>query len=202
MMSSTQATGKRGRGRPTKLTPEVFEKMVLYQRAGLYFETAAALCGIDRTSRLHWLTRGREDLDCGRRRTLYAEFFIASEKAVAESEARDLQTIAEVGHGHEAKYDKEGHLVRPAMAPTWQALAWRLERRFPDRYGRSTVKVQGDPENPIPVKPVVEEGDPIDRVIEILGVLAESGALQAEGDPGDRPEGTGGAGPGDDAPTD
>jgi hypothetical protein len=40
-------------------------------------------------------------------------------KAVAESESRDLATILK------------------AAQSQWQAAAWRLERRFPEKYGRN-----------------------------------------------------------------
>jgi hypothetical protein len=49
----------------------------------------------------------------------YRQFADAVDQAMAESEARDLAVILK------------------AAEKNWTAAAWRLERRFPDRYGRN-----------------------------------------------------------------
>jgi hypothetical protein len=60
----------------------------------------------------------------GRGKKPYAAFSAAVEKALAEAESRDLATILK------------------ASAKNWTAAAWRLERRYPERYGRfDRVKV-------------------------------------------------------------
>ena len=99
--------------RPTKLTSEVQEQIVTAIRAGNYIETAAAYAGIDKSTLYDWLRRGARSP-----RGPYRGFSNAVKKALAEAEVRDVALIAKAG-------TKE-----------WQAAAWRLERKFPDRWGR------------------------------------------------------------------
>lgn len=98
---------------PQKLTPEVQEKIVSVIRRGNYIETAAAYAGIAKQTLYNWLRAGERDGEgpC-------YEFMIEVQKAMAESEIRDLAQ------------------VELASRDNWQAAAWRLERRFPKRWGR------------------------------------------------------------------
>jgi transposase len=106
--------------RKSKLTPEAQEKILRHLRIGAYVETAAAAAGISRDTFDNWLKRGAEG------KAPYAAFAEAVDQAVAESEARDLATIL------------------AASKTQWQAAAWRLERRFPEKYGRhDRTKVEG-----------------------------------------------------------
>lgn len=100
-------------GRPTKLTREIREKIVEAIRAGAYLETAAALAGIDRVTLHRWLKAGARQ----KRGELW-EFCNAVEKALAEAEMDDL------------------YIIKRAAQENWQAAAWRLERKFPERWGR------------------------------------------------------------------
>jgi hypothetical protein len=102
-------------GRPTKLTPEVQKKIVDAIRAGNYMETAAAYAGISKDTFYRWLRRGARA-----RNGIYKNFHDAVEKALAESEVRDVMIIAN------------------AAATDWKAAAWRLERKFPERWGKKT----------------------------------------------------------------
>ena len=106
---------KRGPGRPTKLTAEVQGKICDALRAGNYLETSAAFAGIDKTTMYAWLKKGRQA-----KRGKHREFVDAVEKAMADAEARDVALIG-----------------KAAADGTWQASAWRLERKYPDRWGRS-----------------------------------------------------------------
>lgn len=106
-------------GRPTECTPELIEKIVTYVMDGNYVETACLLAGIAKKTFYNWLKMGQEETG-----GIHAKFLHAIEKAAAWSEARDLNAIGAAGRSN------------------WQARAWRLERRFPERYGRF-VKFQG-----------------------------------------------------------
>lgn len=106
---------KKKRGAPTKLNPQIHDKIVAFVRAGSYVETAASASGISKNTFYDWLRRGAAQ-DKG----IYRDFSDAVEKALAESEIVDVDRIG--------KAAKDGQ---------WQAAAWRLERRFPDRWGRS-----------------------------------------------------------------
>lgn len=114
--------------RPTKLSPELEAQIVTLLRAGNYPETAAAAAGISRATFYNWLREGARA-----KRGVKRQFRDRVLRAIAESEALDLEVI------------------RKASAEHWQAAAWRLERRFPDRYGRrvtATFKVPGDEPTP------------------------------------------------------
>lgn len=100
-------------GRPTKLNPELQEKICQAIRAGNYIETAAAYAGVNKSTLYDWLKRG------GRAKSgKYKEFSNAVEKALAEAEVRDV------------------FIIGKAAEENWQAAAWRLERKFPERWGR------------------------------------------------------------------
>jgi len=101
------------RGKPTIFTPEISAKIVQALRVGNYIETAAAWAGIGRQTLFDWLRRGR-----GESSGMYHDFVKDCEEALAASEVRDLGLIAQ------------------AAPSQWQAAAWRLERRYPDKWGR------------------------------------------------------------------
>lgn len=106
------------RGRPKgadKLTPELQNEICRVIRAGNYIETAAAYAGISKTTLYDWMRKGR-----AQKRGKYRDFVTAVEKALAEAEIRDVMIIAK------------------AAEENWQAAAWRLERKFPERWGHKT----------------------------------------------------------------
>jgi len=112
--------------RPTKLTPAVQKKIVDAIKAGNYMETAAAYAGISKQTLYNWMRKGAR-AEKGKHRA----FLDAVEKALAEAEIEDVLTIG------------------AAAKEVWQAAAWRLERKFPDRWGRRdklSVSVLDSPE--------------------------------------------------------
>ena len=130
----------------SKLTPELQEKILRHLRIGAYVETAAACVGISRDTFYQWMKKG------ARGQKPYVAFAQAVDQALAESEARDLGTILK------------------ASQASWQAAAWRLERRFPDRYGRhDRTKIEG--------KIDVNVGDDglLGKLAQLLGGVGKSG---------------------------
>ncbi len=112
----------------TLWTPELQEKLLSLIRAGNYVEVAARAVGISSPTYYSWLSRG------GQGEEPFAELARAIEKAAAEAEARDFTLI-----GRHAEKQ-------------WQAAAWRLERKLPQRYGRKdSLEVTGDEQKPISV---------------------------------------------------
>jgi len=99
-------------GRPPKISKKIINDVCLAVKGGNYMETAAALAGIHKDTLYDWLKKADE------RGGLYKEFSDSIKKALAESEVRDVLIIGE------------------AAKTQWQASAWRLERRFFDRWGR------------------------------------------------------------------
>lgn len=113
-------------GRPT-IIGEVSERVIEFVRAGNYVETAAAAAGISKDTFYAWLRRGaRERRRLKKANTRpnkteqpYLAFSDAIQKATGEAEARDVMLIAK------------------AATTQWQAAAWRLERKFPQRWART-----------------------------------------------------------------
>lgn len=143
------------RGRPTKLTPELSREICDYVRMGNYVETAAAIAGISKDSIYRWLKKG-----ANAKSGIFREFSDAVKKAQAEAEARDVG------------------LIGRAAKDQWQAAAWRLERKFPDRWGRKDrVEHTGRDGQPIQIEArnrVFELAATDPRAREALLALSES----------------------------
>lgn len=119
-------------GRPIKLNNQIRDSVASALRAGNYIETAAAYAGINKTTLYDWLKRGEREKQriesnpgakARKSEALFVDFSNAVQKAMADAEVRDVATI-----------------VR-ASAENWQAAAWRLERKYPDRWGRRKLEV-------------------------------------------------------------
>lgn len=102
-------------GRKPKLTKGLIQNAEKLLKGGNYVETVCEYLGIGTTTWYRWMQEG-EQANFGLKR----EFWEAIKKAESEAEIRlvtDLQKIA----------DEER---------TWQAIAWMLERKYPDRWGK------------------------------------------------------------------
>lgn len=106
-------------GRPTKLNDTTHEAIVTAVRGGNYVETAATAAGISVSTFYRWMETGEADHEADVT-SPFRELWEAVEKAKAESEKVDLDRIA-----------------KAADDGSWQAAAWRLERRFPTKWGRN-----------------------------------------------------------------
>lgn len=117
--------------RPEKITPQIQQKIVDALRMGNYIETAAAFAGIHKSTLYDWLKKGASATD---EHDKYRQFSDAVEKAMAEAEMRDVAVIAQ------------------ASKDNWQAAAWRLERKYPHRWGRKTQhEISGKDGKPIEI---------------------------------------------------
>ena len=127
-------------GRPKKLTRESQQSMLSAIRNGAYIETATAHAGIERTTHYLWMRKGayeaRRRENAEKPRKLYADYldyYDQVQKALADAELNDLAVI-----------------TQSAIDGTWQAAAWKLERRYPDKYGRRThTTLAGDEDSPL-----------------------------------------------------
>jgi hypothetical protein len=136
-------------GRPTKLTPEVQDKIVTALRAGNYQDVAANYAGIAAPTFYRWMEQGADpDSD-----TIYREFREAVEKAKADSEVRDVALID-----------------RAAADGSWQAAAWKLERKYPNRWGRVTRTEISGPEG----QALKVEIDHKAALLDLLGVTDDA----------------------------
>ena len=149
--------------RPTKLNTETQEKIVSAIRAGNYIETAAAYAGIHKSTLYDWLKRGEREKQRVAKNPRYrikkdeqqfVEFSDAVEKALAEAEVRDVAIIGKAAEEY------------------WQAAAWRLERKFPHKWGRKVIEHSGSLE--------VKHNDDIKRIEKQLETDAESRELLKE----------------------
>lgn len=107
-----------------KLDQDLSDKICAAVRLGNYIETAAAFAGIARSTLYEWMKLGRatpkegETVEQFELAQPYREFVVQLEQAMASAEVRDVTTIMK------------------ASSRNWQAAAWRLERRNPERWGR------------------------------------------------------------------
>lgn len=114
---------KRGPGRPTKLTAALAERIFASLRVGAFVEQACAAEGISKDTAYVWLKRGAREAEGPHR-----DFRDGVYKAQAQFEIAALNGLAGFG-------DEE-----------WTSIAWRLERKFPDRWGRRDRRVLPDPD--------------------------------------------------------
>ncbi len=99
-------------GRPSKLTPEVQEKLVQALGIGNTRTQAAAYAGIDSSTLWRWMARGRTE-EGG----LHAEL----RRAVFEAESR-------------AQMAAMACVTKAVRDGDWKAAAWMLERSRPEQY--------------------------------------------------------------------
>jgi hypothetical protein len=146
------ARGRRKKtGRPTKLTQEVHEKIVSAIQLGNYGAVAARFAGIDRCTFFSWMRKGRE-----RKGAIYVRFAKAVRDAQALAEARAIQVIAQ------------------AANENWQAAAWYLARKYPDRWGEhKRHEITG------------KKGGPVKTEQATVLLLPPLGEGESDGDPGE-----------------
>ena len=100
-------------GRPSKLSPEIQERICSALRGGNYESAAAAAAGVGASTVRQWLQWGRDA-----KSARYVAFLTAVTRAREEAELRLVE------------------LWQEAMPNDWRAIAEFLARRFPDRWGR------------------------------------------------------------------
>jgi hypothetical protein len=119
-------------GQPTKLTPELIERVAQLLPQTLYLETVGDALGVSRYTWRGWLKRGAKEAARlskpgarpRAREALYLQFFAAYKKGLAEAEADSVERIRQSG------------------ATQWQAAAWLLERRYPQRWSANRRELQ------------------------------------------------------------
>jgi len=108
------------RARP-KLTDEATDKLLSLLRAGSYVDVACDAAGVARRTFYKWWKQGDP---------------AGSDPAFAE--LREFRARVE-----QAKADAESRLVAvvaSAARENWQAAAWQLERRYPERWARPSQR--------------------------------------------------------------
>lgn len=166
-------------------TRTVAEHLVEAIRGGNYIETAAAMTGVGKSTVYGWLKLGADasrkldkGLDITEHEAKCRAFSDAVVQAQAQSEALDVAMLGALGRGGRKvvhvteKRDKNNRVVEKVtrtetLPPSERALQWRLERRFPDRWGRK-VELSGPNGGPIEI-----DQTPSERLLATLAALAD-----------------------------
>lgn len=167
-------------GRPSKLTPELQERIVDAVLEGNYLETAAQAAGVGKTTLYRWL-RKAQDVEAA-----------ALEHIDPDADGEDVWNHTDPAEWpyldfrhalQSAEAYSETEILRRALtaAPGWQAHMTYLERRHPQRWGRRDAHKH---EHTGEVRRSVEVIVPTDAErAAVLSRLQEAGALDE--DPGD-----------------
>lgn len=147
-------------GRITKLTEAKEQLIVEMIQAGNYQSVAADAAGISRNCFYTWIKRGRQG------RQPYKAFVEKLEQAEAEAETRAIAIISN------------------AAIDTWQAAAWYLERKHPDRWSaKQKTEISGPNGGPLKVVDVSKLTDAeLERIAagDIAAIAGTSGIRETK----------------------
>ncbi len=151
--------------RPRLLTPAVQKTICKAIEVGAKLEIAARAAGIGARTLDEWLKHGRDELQADPDASGPCAAFV-SEVMIAS-----------------AKFEQELiGIIRKEAPKTWQAAAWLLERKFPERYAKvDRLRVTEDETNK---KPVAYESlqERQQKLIEKIAALAEKAADRSRND--------------------
>jgi hypothetical protein len=102
------------RGRPTKLTPAIWDEIIRALKAGMLLHDAAEFAGISRDTLSRWMKKGERSAD---EADEYRQFSDAVAKARSAAKLRAVGAV----HAHMTKH--------------WKAAAWWLSVTDPRNYG-------------------------------------------------------------------
>lgn len=162
-------------GRPSKLTPEIAERIAASVAEGNYGETAAQCEGIERTTFYRWMEQGARD-DAADANTPYRDFRNRIVRARAKAESEMLKIV------------REGTL-HTERGP--ERAQWYLERVASDRFGRRDKvvvenAVREELDRALAKLEAAMTAEEFDRVLRILADDgAGSGAAVATDDAGE-----------------
>lgn len=139
--------------------PSLIPKIGNGIRIGMYIAESCNVHGVNYDTAREWYIRGREQPD-----TVFGQFSREIQMAISQAEMSDLSRIEVHSRGMAAEYEMrpvrnpDGHVVvgpdgKPLMEPaldgngapivkrseiksSWQAAAWKLERRKPQRWSK------------------------------------------------------------------
>lgn len=140
--------------RPTKLTPDLTDKLVRAIKAGNRLDVAARYAGISETTYHRWMQEG-ETAKSGAKREFWETVMEA--RAIAEVSAVSV-------------------ILSAARSGSWRAAAWWLERRYPQEYGRvyrGTIEHTGAAGGPIEHVTRSEDPGVADAARDFLAKLEE-----------------------------
>ena len=153
--------------RPTKLTPEVEERLVHAISVGATYKDACACAGISFQTFLNWKKRAQRAVEHVEERDgepeetdhPFVEFFDRIKRAQGEAAVGWLAMI-----GKAANRD-------------WKAAAWMLERRYPESYDRNRLRPERIDEAAPTPETAPTPGLDKDGATKILRALSETGFM-------------------------
>ena len=126
-------------GQESQLTEELLDKLCQVLRTGCYLSVACRAVGIGTRTLRRWMAESGAQYDVLRERV---------ERARSEGEVRNVAIIS--SHAQD----------------NWQAAAWLLERQYPERWGRTSVRLR-DPTDDDDTGENHEDKDPFAEVDEL-----------------------------------
>ncbi len=143
--------------KPYKLIDsDIQERLLQAIRLGAFIEHACYYAGINSSTFRHWRQKANENVEP------YASFWLRVNEAESEAIMRRLARIENAG--------KDG---------SWQADAWYLERKYPEKFGRrDRVELTGDPNAPVEIQLNWADGKLINRENDVIE--AEEVTLEEE----------------------
>ena len=167
----TEAAKKRWNPKnPRKFTPDIAIKIALLMRNGGFVESCAHVVGIHKDTLYDWLKtadkaqhfEGREpERDTEELRAFRREFW----SAIGQAEADAAAGILRAGH-----------------SGTWQALAWYLERRHPDRWRqRNSVIPENADGTPYAPSSAAQTSEQMIREVAALQAALKSAETKPDG---------------------
>ncbi len=110
-------------GRPSKLTPELADKLVALVAAGNFITTALVVVGVSQPTYYDWLDKG-DPAGADEQWAAHRELRARIETARAEGIALNVS------------------IIQQAAKKDWRAGAWLLERTAPERFSRSGIRAR------------------------------------------------------------
>ncbi|MFE3206414.1 hypothetical protein [Embleya sp. NPDC059237] len=150
-------------GRPTLLTPETVEQLLVVVRLGVPTSLAAGYVGVGASTLRRWLAIGRDERDR-----------VEDGEAADPALAAHLDLVVAVDRARaEFVLRAVAQIQAAARDGRWQAAAWMLERREPEEFGRwRTTRPTFDP------KPSTQACD-VDTAAVAASVRQKIAAMQA-----------------------
>ena len=138
----------RPRGRPTKLTKPVADRIADGVSLGMTFKDAATAGGVHEKTLESWRARGSRELSSSSNSSsIYARFIGQIDRAAETTAISYLEAVRKsiletsVRVREHIKKDESGKVIlteihRETLPPDIKGAMWWLERRFPEQFGR------------------------------------------------------------------
>ena len=171
------------------LTPALQQAIVEAVATGVSPNVAGQLAGLSSWTVGSWIQRGLGKHPRRKPTPKYVAFAEAIAQAQAQDEARRVEQIRQAGAGGVVVYEKttvykDGREIREVRLsePSWQAHAFHLERRYPERWGRKDRLDMRVTIEQAAAKVATELGLTVDEVLlEAQALLLESPDAAAPG---------------------